>query len=261
MGKLLSNKCLVVNAAFLTNVCIRVGLHAPLWQLTVLPLAWPSYPPATNQITDRCRQCCRNRRPRGELIHFYSWSLALRSRPAWCGWHCPALSQHFNCLTPPVLHSLWLRVSPVSQRCLHLSCLFLTSLCWNACTIYSLSCFFFWFWNKVKSVENTHWTKFISYLWGQRLMQQGPQLRVLLLQALRFIEELTDIWECHAGNTGNRRLDRRLASPLCVWTVSVCTHWYCVSSFIAVSQNLSLSSENALLILPQAWSSEASLWE
>lgn len=66
-------------------VCMH---HCDNWPQRSCVLAWLSYPPDTDQITDRCHQCCRYSRPRGELTHFYSWSLAVRSTSAWCGWHC-----------------------------------------------------------------------------------------------------------------------------------------------------------------------------
>lgn len=57
--------------------------------------------------------------------------------------------------------------------------------------------------NKVNSAENTLLSHFMSYLGGERLVQQRPQLRVLPLQALRLGEEHVDVHQCRTGNTGN----------------------------------------------------------
>lgn len=59
--------------------------------------------------------------------------------------------------------------------------------------------------NKVNSAENPLLSHFVSYLGGERLVQQRPQLRVLLLQAPRLGEEHADVRQRGTGNTGNRR--------------------------------------------------------
>lgn len=59
--------------------------------------------------------------------------------------------------------------------------------------------------NKVNSAENTLLSRFISYLGGEGLVQQRPQLRVLPLQAPRLCEEPADVRQRRTGNTGNGR--------------------------------------------------------
>lgn len=55
-------------------------------------------------------------------------------------------------------------------------------------------------------------------------MQQGPQLLVLPLQALCFTEELTDVCQCHTGNTGNRRSTEGAVQHLVVDLDRVCMY-------------------------------------
>lgn len=65
--------------------------HCDNWPRRSCVLAWLSYPPDLNQITDRCWQRCRSSQPHGELIHLYFWSLTV-------------ISQHFNSVWPCCIH-------------------------------------------------------------------------------------------------------------------------------------------------------------